>query len=222
MITPLDIQNKEFSKGVRGYKENEVDEFLDLITVDYEKIIAENAALKEQIAALNTDLTKYRGSEDTVLETLEAAKRLMGDISASAEKRAEILLKNAELDAELIQREARENVERLTEENATLKRRFAEFRVRYKSLLESELERFETSSSEIYTQYGMDDLKDIASPELKQKKEPVFTSTPTDDFKTKIMKPVNPEEIPADDMAKTMVNFKPIKKKDQETKQETE
>ncbi len=212
MITPLDIQNKDFAKTVRGYSAEEVDEFLDLITVDYEKLIAENAALKEQVAALETDLTKYRGSEDTVLETLEAAKRLMGDISASAEKRAEILLKNAELDAELIQREARESVERLTEENATLKRRFAEFRTRYKSLLESELERFETMSSEIYTQYGMDDLKDIASPETKEKKEPVFTTTPTDDFKTRIMEPVGNEKPAEDvDMAKTMVNFKPIR-----------
>ena len=119
MITPLDIQNKDFTKSMRGYSADEVDDFLDLITVDYEKLIAENAALKEQVTALETDLAKYRGSEDTVLETLEAAKRLMGDISASAEKRAEILLKNAELDAELIQREARENVERLTEETAT-------------------------------------------------------------------------------------------------------
>ena len=212
MITPLDIQNKEFERSMRGYNAEEVDEFLDLITVDYEKLIAENAALKEQVSALDSDLTKYRGSEDTVLETLEAAKRLMGDISASAEKRAEILLKNAELDAELIQREARENVERLTEENATLKRRFAEFRTRYKSLLESELERFETMSSEIYTQYGMDDLKDIASPETKEKKEVVFTTTPTDDFKTRIMEPVG-NDTPAQDvdMAKTMVNFKPIR-----------
>ena len=40
MITPLDIQNKEFSRGVRGYKEEEVDEFLDLITVDMEKLLA--------------------------------------------------------------------------------------------------------------------------------------------------------------------------------------
>ena len=87
MITPLDIQNKEFSKVVRGYKEEEVDEFLDLITVDLEKVIAENVSLKEQVSSLQKDLTKYRASETAVLDTLEAAKALMGDISASAEKR---------------------------------------------------------------------------------------------------------------------------------------
>ena len=128
MITPLDIQNKEFSKVVRGYKEEEVDEFLDLITVDLEKVIAENVSLKEQVSSLQKDLTKYRASETAVLDTLEAAKALMGDISASAEKRAEILLKNAELDAQLIQREAKEEAERLAEENIQLQSRFIEFR----------------------------------------------------------------------------------------------
>jgi len=49
MITPLDIQNKEFSKGVRGYREEEVDSFLDLLTIDLEKLIGENATLKEEV-----------------------------------------------------------------------------------------------------------------------------------------------------------------------------
>jgi len=175
MITPLDIQNKEFSRGVRGYNQEEVDEFLDLITVDMEKLINENKSLKLLTEKYEEELQKYRASEDAVLDTLEAAKKLMGDISASAEKRAEMLLKNAELDAELIIREAKENVERLTEENIKLKRRFVEFKARYKVLLESELERFETLSSEIYTQYGMDDLKELAFP--KSEKKESFTST---------------------------------------------
>jgi cell division initiation protein len=47
MITPLDIQNKEFSRAVRGYKEEDVDGFLDLLTLDLEKILEENRRLKE-------------------------------------------------------------------------------------------------------------------------------------------------------------------------------
>lgn len=150
MITPLDIQNKEFSKVVRGYKEEEVDAFLDLITVDMEKLLQENASLKENIAKLSEDLTRYKGSEGAVLETLEAAKALMGDISESAERRAEILLKNAELDAELIQREARESVERLTDESVRLRNNLAAFKTKYRSFLESEFERFENLSYELF------------------------------------------------------------------------
>src|SRR5690554_146222 len=108
MITPLDIQNKEFGRSVRGYKEEDVDGFLDLITLDLEKLIEENQRLKEQVKSFTSELERYKKTENMVLETLEAAKALMGDISVSAEKRAEILLKNAELDAERITREARE------------------------------------------------------------------------------------------------------------------
>ena len=97
MIKPIDIQEKEFTKAVRGYKEDEVNEFLDEITIDLERILDELRQTKEENSRLVEELERHRSSEGTVLETLEAAKSLMADISASAEKRADILLKNAEL-----------------------------------------------------------------------------------------------------------------------------
>jgi len=150
MITPMDIQNKEFTRGVRGYKEEEVDNFLDLITLDFEAITQENRNLKGSLALLTQEVEKYRDSEKTVLETLEAAKALMADISASSEKRAEILLKNAELDAERIVREARDSVERLTKESASLTGRISAMKLKYKTLLENELERFDSLSAELF------------------------------------------------------------------------
>ena len=74
MITPMDIQNKAFNKGVRGYREEEVDSFLDLITLDMEKLIDENAQMKQELAKAKAELQRYQGSEGAVLETLEAAK----------------------------------------------------------------------------------------------------------------------------------------------------
>lgn len=161
MITPLEIQNKEFNKVVRGYKEEEVDGFLDLLTLDFEKLIEENQRLKEQMKNMTSELTRYKNSENLVFDTLEAAKALMGDISVSAEKRAEILLKNAELDAELVTREARESVERLKEESHSLRTRLNVFRTRYRTLLESELEKFDVLSAELFADKDMEDLKSI-------------------------------------------------------------
>ena len=103
MIRPIDIQEKDFSRSVRGYKEDEVNQFLDEITIDLERLLNELRETKEENSRLVEELERYRSSEGTVVETLEAAKTLMADISASAEKRADILLKNAELDAQLIQ-----------------------------------------------------------------------------------------------------------------------
>lgn len=200
MITPLDIQNKEFSKGVRGYKEEDVDSFLDLLTIDLEKLIGENAVLKEEVKRLNDDLEKYKGSETAVVETLEAAKALMRDIALSSEKRAEILLKNAELDAQLITREAKESVERLTEESATLRNRFVTFKSKYKNLLESELERFDTLSNEIFNEFG-----DLGIKNTVQKANGQEVKPETINNKTRIISEI---ESGVDDLKKTMINLR--------------
>ena len=147
MITPGLIQRKDFTRGVRGYKEEEVDQFLDLIAADLDTLLRENAALKEKIKALKQELDGSRGSDSAILGTLEAAKALMTEISASAEKRADIVLKNAELDAERIRREARENVEHMTEEAVSLSRRWELFSARFRNLLETELDRFDSFSA---------------------------------------------------------------------------
>ncbi len=161
MITPLDIQNHEFSKAVRGYKEDEVDGYLDLLTMEFEKLLNENEDLKAQLKTVSSELSRYRNTEGMVLETLEAAKALMGDISASAEKRAEILVKNAEMDADRIVREAKDTAERLHEENADLRNSLIMFRTRYKTLLESELEKFDLLSAEIFKREDTEETKEL-------------------------------------------------------------
>ena len=190
MITPLDIQNKVFGKGVRGYKEEEVDAFLDMITLDVEKLIADNAQLSQELTKAKEELQRYQGSEGAVLETLEAAKALMSDISASSEKRAEILLKNAELDAELITREAKESVERLKEEAASLENKVTSFRMRYRNLLETELEKFDSLSQELFGEIQSDQWK---QPDSMKKT----------DVSTRGMQPGQ-----SSDMAKTMLNLR--------------
>ena len=97
MITPSDIENKDFARVKKGYSMEEVDDFLDLIIVDMENLLRENRQLKEQIQRVNAQADKQISTETSVYETLEAAKSLMNDIAASAERRAEVLLKNAEL-----------------------------------------------------------------------------------------------------------------------------
>lgn len=189
MISPLEIQEKEFSKGLKGFKEDEVNEFLDQITLDLERLLEENRQLKAENQQMQEDLKKYQTTEGSVLETLETAKALMGDISASAEKRAQILLKNAELDAQRIQREAKEEAERMNEENAALHNRVAGFRQKYKQLLESELQRLDTVATDLFPELGIDDLREL--PEAKR-------------VRKQKAKPIPPKE----DNKKTMVHIK--------------
>ena len=153
MITPADIEYKEFTKAVRGYKEEEVDEFLDLIIVHMEKLIRENKKLKSELEKAKNQVSQHVNTETSVYETLEAAKSLMNDIAASAERRAEVLLKNAEMEASLITKEARESIIKLTEEGNRLRGRVETFRNRYKRLLEDELENLDYSKNDFFSEF---------------------------------------------------------------------
>lgn len=136
MITPADIQNKEFTKGFRGYDIEEVDMFLDLITLDLEKLIKENLNLKAQVATLEKDQGSIAGSDLTVKEILETAKKIMDDLAVSSEKRAKTIVENAEMDAAIIIKDAKMKAEEVAAESAALTNSFENFKREYKDMLE--------------------------------------------------------------------------------------
>lgn len=184
MIKPSDIEDKVFSKSMRGYNAEEVDIFLDDIMLDYEKLIKENNRLQSEIENLNKELLEYKKSESSVLNTLESAKHLMSDISASAEKRAEIILKNARLDAEVIQREAKDSVEKWSEEGEALKKQINGFKLRYKQLLQENIMILDGSTSALLEEMegdfipaSLDDseVKTFSRKQEENKSEPAAT-----------------------------------------------
>ncbi len=86
MLTPIDIHNKEFAKGFRGYNETEVDEFLDQIVNDYEKLCRSNEELKERIARSERDVEQYKRLENSLQDTLLVAQRTAEEVTSAARK----------------------------------------------------------------------------------------------------------------------------------------
>ncbi len=150
MITPQEIQEKEFDKAVRGYNAEQVDVFLDEITTDLEALLAENEDLKAQLEKSKVKMEEYKSQEGAVIKTLESARALMNDISASAEKRADIIMKNAELDADQLLRTARDSVEKLKDEEKELSYRVSSLKNRFKNILQTELDRFDKVDLDIF------------------------------------------------------------------------
>ncbi|MGI6204178.1 MAG: DivIVA domain-containing protein [Anaerovoracaceae bacterium] len=163
MITPTDIQNKEFTRGVRGYNEKEVDMFLDLITLDLEKIVKENVRLKGEIAAQKEQLEKYKSSEGEVIQVLEKAKNLMNDISASTDKRAQVIIKNAEMEADLKVRNAEKKAEQLELRNEELEKSILAFRDKYRRMLETELKNIGAMADD----FGIDETAPEPEPQAE-------------------------------------------------------
>lgn len=89
MLTPMDIHDHQFKKSFRGYNENEVDDFLDKVVNDFERLLNENERLKNQLYTTETELEKYRGLEKTMNDTLMVAQRTADEVISAAKKNAE-------------------------------------------------------------------------------------------------------------------------------------
>lgn len=141
MLTPLDIENKKFQKQMmNGYNVDEVDDFLDEITVDYEKLYKENTELRAEIERSKSDLEKYKNIEQTLQNTLVMAQKTADDIKNNAQDEADNIIKNA-------RSKMQESVDELTKESETRKREFVEtkkqfdiYRAKMEALLISQLE----------------------------------------------------------------------------------
>lgn len=91
MLTPMEIHDHQFKKSFRGYSENEVDDFLDRIVADFEKLLRENERLKNQINSNETEIGNYRKLEKTLNDTLMVAQRTADEVITSARKNADDL-----------------------------------------------------------------------------------------------------------------------------------
>ena len=149
MITPLDIENKKFSKHMmNGYNVNEVDDFLDELTLEYSKLYKENAELKNQREELDTDVDKYKDLETTLKNTLIIAQKTADEVQDVAEKKAEQIIKDAEEEARSKTEELNVQIVQKTKEYDELKRQFDVYRAKMESLLISQLELLKGTNEE--------------------------------------------------------------------------
>ncbi|NLO81782.1 MAG: DivIVA domain-containing protein [Clostridiales bacterium] len=147
-LTPVDIHNKEFSRTFRGYNEDEVDQFLDLIVEDFEKLYKENFELKERLSMLKEQVEYYKTMEATLKDTLITAQKTAEEVEASAHKKAELIIEEAEQEAQKIIQNANEQVLRIRLEYEETKKQIQLFKARFKALMETCLQAIEQESAE--------------------------------------------------------------------------
>lgn len=139
-LTPLEIHNKEFRKSFRGYDEEEVDEFLDQLVKDYEKLYKENLELREALAAKDSNIGQYKDLEDTLKRTLVVAQQTADDLKSAAVRESEVLIKEAQMKAEQVMAAAEEKAKSLLREYEEIQKEAQKFKVKFRSLLLSQLD----------------------------------------------------------------------------------
>lgn len=139
-ISPLDIKQKQFKLKFRGFDINEVDGFLEEVTAELEALVKENESLKEQNAGLDAQLTEFRETEKSLRNTLMSAQKMAEELKSSTEREANLKIKEAELEAEKIFRDARQTLARTQEEINELKRIKERFTLKLRGLIEDHLQ----------------------------------------------------------------------------------
>ncbi len=142
-ITPLDIQQKQFPMKFRGFDVEEVFAFLEVVREEMEDLLRENAALKEQVHRAETQIKEYRDMETTLRETLMTAQQMVEEYKTNSRKEAELLIREAEIRADGVMKEAQEKVVKIHEDIVDLKGIRRHFREELRRLIEGHLQMME-------------------------------------------------------------------------------
>lgn len=139
-LTPLDIHNKEFSRRIRGYDEDEVNEFLDQVIKDYESVIRENKELHNQLLSIQERLDHFVNIEESLSKTILVAQEAADDVKNNSKKESQLIIKEAEKNADRIINEALSKSRKVAIETEELRKQASIYRTRFRTLLEAQLE----------------------------------------------------------------------------------
>ncbi|NSN14560.1 cell division protein DivIVA [Enterococcus faecalis] len=169
-LTPLDIQNKDFSTKMRGYNQDDVDDFLDQVTRDYEDALQKNRELEKSLKHAEEKLQYFNELKDALNQSIIVAQDTADKVKSSANKESEMIITSADnqaketlveaerksnamiADAEAkstqILAEAIERAHQLAGETEDLKKKTRVFHQRLSLMLETQLEQVKSEEWE--------------------------------------------------------------------------
>lgn len=136
-LTPLDIRHKEFGRSMRGYKDLEVDEFLDDIADEFERLFNENIDYKDKLESLEEKIEQYRNIEDTLKKTLLSAQQQAEEQKQNAQKESDLILRDAELKSRSIVNDSYAERQKIQRSVSALKQKQEDLRFQLKSVIDA-------------------------------------------------------------------------------------
>lgn len=155
-LTPVDIHNKQFSRGFRGYDEDEVNSFLDQVIKDYELVIREKKELESKLNEMQDRLGHFSSIEETLNKSIVVAQEAAEEVKGNAQKEAKLIIREAEKNADRIVNEALSKARKITLEIEDLKKQSKVFRTRLKMLIEAQLDLIGTDDWDHLLKYEVD------------------------------------------------------------------
>ncbi|GEL66082.1 DivIVA domain-containing protein [Marinilactibacillus psychrotolerans] len=150
-LTPMDIHNKEFSVKMRGYDQDQVNDYLDQIIKDYELLLKQKKETEKKLEFAEEKLASYDQMQDSLNKSIIVAQDAADRLKENAEREAEMISKEAENKASNVRQDAENHADQLLkeavgkarkieEETEALRKQSRIFRQRLQLMIESQLE----------------------------------------------------------------------------------
>ncbi len=143
MFTPIELENVTFKSGVMGFDKNEVNDFLNAITNDYEKLYKENIALKDKNTVLSDAIKEYKTMEVALRDTVVSAHNISDEIKKNAYKEADNIIQDAKNKCDEMFNETSKNLNDMKTEIESLKQQYAIYKSKVKALIAAQLDLLE-------------------------------------------------------------------------------
>jgi len=140
MLTPLEIQNRDFSKSLNGYNKHDVDEFMAELSRDLELHIIHEENMTQNIKNLESQLSNFLSIEESLKGALVIAQSTAEDVKRNANEKAKLIIGDAESEARRIIDDANAEALKVRHQIVELKKEYTSFQMRFKTLVKSQLD----------------------------------------------------------------------------------
>lgn len=180
-LTPLDIHNKEFPTKMRGYDQDEVNDFLDQIIRDYETVLKDKKELEKKLKFSEEKVEHYNNLQDSLNKSIIVAQEAADRLKENSDKEAVIIIQEAENNADRLLNDSVEKARRITAETEELKKQSRVFKQRLQLMIESQLEMVKNNEWDELLKSETEEVIEIPTvKEILKKTETVEKVLPVD------------------------------------------
>ncbi|MEL7369666.1 MAG: DivIVA domain-containing protein [Myxococcota bacterium] len=134
-LTPGDVRQQKFRSVVWGVDGAEVEAYLEVVASDFDFALRDAHRLRDELQRKESEIDAYRERERALKETMMTATRITEQIKGHAQKEAELIIAQAETDAQKIIQTAHARLARVTEDIAELRRQKTQFEATVRSAI---------------------------------------------------------------------------------------
>lgn len=171
MITPIEIQNKNFKSGGLGYDKKDVDSFMKEVLESYETIYRENVELHDKITSLTDRIKYYTSIEKTLQQALVLAEKTAETTKQTAEKNAKRIEREAQVKYQIVLSDAKTELRKIHRQTTELMQQYDLYKAQFKSLAAAQIELLESDSFKISVA-SVDALLGSDTDDTKEEKVP--------------------------------------------------